>query len=217
MTDALYIIGKAPRCGLAKTRLANSLGEEAALDLYRGFLRDLAARFRTLPHRFGWYVTPPDAWPDFERIVGHFAHVLVQPEGDLAARQSAFFARASARGEPRAILLAADSPQVPVVTIADAFERLDRSDVVFGPTLDGGYYLVGMRGFHPIIDGVPMGTATVYRDILARCRERGLRVEEVASEFDIDTVDDLAHLRPLLTQRADLGATAEAMRRHGLG
>ena len=43
--DRLYIAAKAPRPGLAKTRLARGIGEEAALALYRGFLSDLAARF----------------------------------------------------------------------------------------------------------------------------------------------------------------------------
>lgn len=54
MTHRHYFAAKAPRAGLAKTRLACSIGNAAALDLYRGFLRDLAARFASAPFPFGW-------------------------------------------------------------------------------------------------------------------------------------------------------------------
>ena len=66
MHDALYIAAKAPRAGLAKTRLGRHIGHPAAIGLYRAFLRDLSARLVSVPARcgctLGWYITPPDAW-----------------------------------------------------------------------------------------------------------------------------------------------------------
>ena len=60
--NALYIAAKAPRPGLAKTRLARGIGQRTAIDLYRAFLRDLGARFAAPAARgafsLGWYITP---------------------------------------------------------------------------------------------------------------------------------------------------------------
>ena len=89
VSDALYIIAKAPRVGLAKTRLGRAIGDEAAIVLYKAFLRDLAARFADAPFECGWYLTLPDAWDDISPLVGpgREARVLFQKEGDLTERQ----------------------------------------------------------------------------------------------------------------------------------
>src|SRR4028118_2420696 len=104
MADALYIIAKAPRVGLAKTRLGLVIGHESAIALYKAFLQDLAARFVDGPFECGWYVTPPDAWEEISTLVGwgeREARVLFQKEGDLTARQREFFRGAAAGGEGR--------------------------------------------------------------------------------------------------------------------
>ena len=61
MADALYIIAKAPRVGFAKTRLGRVIGHEAAVTLYKVFLRDLGARFADAPFECGWYSVQPGA------------------------------------------------------------------------------------------------------------------------------------------------------------
>jgi hypothetical protein len=61
MADALYIIAKAPRVGFAKTRLGRVIGHEAAVTLYKAFLRDLGARFADAPFECGWYSVQPGA------------------------------------------------------------------------------------------------------------------------------------------------------------
>ncbi len=219
MSAALYIAAKAPRPGLAKTRLGRAIGHDAAVALYRAFLRDLAARFAAAPFAVGWYVTPPDAWPEIAPLVGpagRRARVLAQGDGDWTARQRALFRGAAARGEGRTVLIASDSPQVAVAAVAAAFRQLDRHDLVLGPVHDGGYYLIGMRGWHDVFGGIPMGTGTVRRDIAARARRAGLAVGRVAPTFDIDEAGDLRHLRRLLPGRADLAATRAALQALGL-
>src|SRR4051794_23651043 len=129
---ALYIAAKAPRPGFAKTRLGQHLGHPAAISLYRAFLRDLGRRLAAIPARcactLGWYVTPPEAWDEiapFAAPVGSGpVRVLAQGPGDWTVRQEALFAGAAARGEERTILVASDTPQLPVETIADAFRQL---------------------------------------------------------------------------------------------
>jgi len=208
VTNTLYIAAKAPRVGLAKTRLGRSIGHESAIALYKAFLQDLAARFAGAPFRCGWYVTPPDAWPEIAPLVATRgeAQVLLQGGGDWTRRQRDLFYGAAERGEERVILTASDSPHLTVEVVAHAFSELDRHDLVFGPTYDGGYYLVGMRSYHDVLHNVEMGTNTVMDEISAQAERAGLSVGSVETTFDVDEVEDLEYLWPV-TARADLAAT----------
>jgi len=213
MSDSLYIAAKAPRIGLAKTRLGSSIGHEAAIALYRAFLQDLAARFADAPFRCGWYVTPPDAWPEIASLVSARgrARVLFQGEGDWTKRQSELFYAAAECGEERVILIASDSPHLTVEVIWKAFGELDRHPLVFGPTYDGGYYLIGMRGYHDILGGIRMGTDSVLDEIYVRAGQSGLSVGSVETTFDVDEAEDLRHLWRLAATRTDLAATRSAL------
>jgi rSAM/selenodomain-associated transferase 1 len=219
INDTLYIAAKAPRAGLAKTRLGQAIGHERAVALYASFLRDLAARFAHAPFALGWYITPPDAWPELAPLVDAArgeARVLAQGEGDWTARQRDLFRGAAARGEERVILVASDSPHLTVDIVNAAFRALDRHELVVGPTHDGGYYLIGMRGWHDVLQGIPMSTRTVLGDIAARAEASGLSVGRVEPLFDIDEEDDLTQLRSLVRVRADLPATRAALAACGL-
>ncbi len=219
MKDALYIAAKAPRERITKTRLGRAIGHDNAVVLYRAFLRDLALRFADAPFALGWYVTPSDAWTDIAPLVGHrgrAARVSIQGEGDWTERQRQLFRECAARGEERAVLVASDSPHLTVEVVEEAFRHLDAHDLVFGPTYDGGYYLIGMRGFHDILNGIPMSTGTVLDDITHRAGEAGLSVGWVETTFDIDEVYDLEQLGQLAAMRADLAATHAALEALGL-
>lgn len=211
VSGVLYVAAKAPRPGLCKTRLARAIGDERACALYRAFVRDLAARFAWATFPVGWYVTPPDAWLDLADLVGPSAWVLLQGEGDWTARQRQLFRGAAARGESRVVLVASDSPQLKVETIETAFEELDRHDVVIGPVHDGGYYLIGMNGWHDVLAGVRMSTGRVHDEIVARARGQGLSVGAVEVSFDVDEAEDLARLADEAGRRDDMPATRAAL------
>ena len=208
--ERLYIAAKAPRPGLAKTRLAAAIGDEAALSLYRAFLTDLAARFCDGPFPLGWYVTPADAWTELATICGAGADVLVleQRDGDWTERQRRLFQGMPARGETRTVLTASDSPHMPREVVADAFDKLERHDVVLGPVHDGGYYLIGMNGPHDVLAGVRMSTSSVFDEIEARCARQGLSLALVQPTFDVDEVGDLDRLSGALD---DCPATRAAL------
>lgn len=218
MTDRLYIAAKAPRPGLAKTRLAARVGDAAALAVYRAFLTDLAARFCDGPVPMGWYVTPADAWDQLREICGDRdgVRVLDQGEGDWTTRQRRLFAGMPARGETRCVLAASDSPHLPREIVVEAFRLLESHNVVLGPVFDGGYYLIGMNGPHDVLDGIPMSTATVFEQIVERCRRLGLTVGLVEATFDVDGADDLRRLAEELARRDDCPATVAAVRALGL-
>lgn len=210
MTDAMYIIARAPRPGFAKTRLGNSIGHECAVFLYKAFLADLASRFSEAPFPVGWYVTPPGSWPEFSRIVGESERVVFQKDGDLTRRQRDFFLGAEERGEGRLVLMAADSPHVGVEAVSEAFRLLDERDIVLGPTYDGGYFLVAMSRPHDVFEA-PMSTGTELGDVIKRAERARLSVGLLEATFDIDEAEDLRHLVGLASEREDLAATRAAL------
>lgn len=216
MSDALYVIARAPRVGFAKTRLGRTIGHERAIVLYRAFLRDLATRFSNSPFALGWYVTPPGAWPEISTLTGETGRVLFQGEGDLTERQRRLFQGAASRGEERTVLIASDSPHLTVDVVEEAFRHLDRQDLVFGPTYDGGYYLIGMRGYHDVLRETPMSVGTELDRLIARARLFGLSVGLLEATFDVDVAEDLSHLLPLALERPDLRATRDALESLGL-
>ena len=229
--DVLYVAARAPRPGFAKTRLGREIGHSRAAALYAACLRDLAARLSRAPFRVGWYFTPDNGWTELESLVATVRRpwsmrgpILSQPPGDWTHRQRALFSTARSRNERRTILIASDSPQLGLDTIADAFERLARDELVLGPTHDGGYYLVGMRipvdsvATRPweALAGVQMSTGTVLDEILSRAAGLGLRTSLLAPSFDVDERADLDRLIPLALRRDDLAATRTVLETLGL-
>jgi rSAM/selenodomain-associated transferase 1 len=213
MTPTLWIAAKAPRPGEVKTRLARRIGGEASARLYAAFLRDLGARFAGAPFAVGWYVAP-GAWPEISRALGRAATdaaVLEQHGRDWTERQRHLFRSLADGGGGPAVLVASDSPQLEPRTVLEAFRLLRTHDVVLGPVRDGGYYLIGMRGWHDVLAGIEMSTATACEEIASRARRLGHAVALVETTFDVDEASDLELLRPLVARRGDLVNTAAAL------
>jgi uncharacterized protein len=94
-------------------------------------------------------------------------------------------------------IVSSDIPGIPAGSLDRAFAFLDEgADVVLGPALDGGYWLVAMREFHaePLRE-IPWSTPAVLAVTLERCRAAGLRAELLEPWRDLDTAVDLAFLR----------------------
>jgi glycosyltransferase A (GT-A) superfamily protein (DUF2064 family) len=87
--------------------------------------------------------------------------------------------------------------------IEEAFEALDRFDLVMGPSVDGGYYLIGMRKYHKnLFEDIPWSTAGVLETTIARARQAGHLVKLLPRWRDIDTLDDLLWLQGELSTSA---------------
>lgn len=193
----LLLIGaKYPLPGLAKTRLARTLGEARALDLYRDFLLDLADRYRGATYAVCWLYTPAEA--PFAALVGDGFGFLAQVGPNWTERQRHAFRWASEAGYRDVVVIGADAPQDPASVVEAAFAALEAHDVALQPTVDGGYQLLGVRGGHDVLDGVVMSTGEVAHNIQERCRRLGLSVALLPPTFDVDEEADLRLLRAAL-------------------
>lgn len=224
----LLIAAREPAPGMTKTRLGATIGMARAAALYRAFLVDLAARFTPRPDvdwgfDVGWAYTPPEV--DFAATLERIgcgrppaAVRLVPQEGDgWASRQANLLRWGAEHGYGAVVLIASDSPQVSLAAVRVAFAALACSDLALGRTLDGGYYLIGMRGYHDVLSGVPMSSASAADALLARAATLGLGVAELPQTFDVDEEADLEHLRTALAPDGELApATWAALGRLGL-
>jgi uncharacterized protein len=217
--DALAVIAKEPVAGLAKTRLVPALGEAGAARAAAAMLADTLAAVRTAGAEPWLCFTPAEAEERLARMAPGFG-LLAQEGGDLGDRLAACLARLLAAGADRVAIVGADTPHVPAATYRRAFALLGRADVVLGPALDGGYYLVAARAARPeLFVGVPMGTEVVLSETLARAARAGLAVALLPPLRDLDRVEDLAAALAageLAGAPATLAAAAELLANAGV-
>lgn len=84
------------------------------------------------------------------------------------------------------MLIASDSPHLGIEVGAAAFQALEDHDLVLGPTYDGGYALIGVRGGHDVLDGIEMSRSDVVDRIRARAHALNLRTAMLPATFDVD-------------------------------
>ena len=191
----LVIMAKAPKPGVVKTRLAQSLPLAAVVELYRCLLDDTMALARSLDDVEVAIMCPASDVEDLSRTVGDSIPIVAQSGDGLAAGLTSVFAHFAAAGHRRIVAFNSDSPHLPASVLKSAFRALAQRDVVIGPTHDGGYYLVGATAPHPgLFAGDGLGTTNAYEALLGRVRALGLSVSLTDPFYDIDVADDLTRL-----------------------
>jgi rSAM/selenodomain-associated transferase 1 len=190
---AVAMLVKAPRAGLVKTRLARDVGDACAVDLYRRIGRNVAASAARAGTLTVWF-TPEDAESEVRAWLGD-REFRPQGPGDLGQRMQRAVAYHLARGDGQVIVIGGDCPGVTESVVRKAATRLATTDVVLGPSLDGGYYLLGLKSQEPsLFADIPWSTDRVLQVTESRCRARNLRLERLAPLRDLDSVEDLRAL-----------------------
>jgi uncharacterized protein len=160
------------------------------------------------------------------------AELIDQGKGGLGARMARALRQYSNRG---AVLLGTDTPSLPSHLLAGSVALLRRVPVVIAPSLDGGYYLVGVRGVLPdIFKAITWSRGSVLSQTIARLSRDGIRYALGPAWYDIDRWSDVellaAHLELLArptrtpfrrgsrrpTASIPCPATATVLRRLGL-
>lgn len=191
----LVVVAKAPVPGTVKTRLVPHLSPKEATDLYRCFLQDRITTIQSLTGvALAIAYTPADARDAFVPFCQNGLRLFPQKGKNLGERLNNIFVEKLADGFNAVSIIDSDTPDLPVSAIQASFTRLmsDRTDVVFGPCYDGGYYLVGMRRPHPeLFANIPWSTDKVLANTLERAMDLGVRADLLSRWNDLDTIDDL--------------------------
>ena len=190
MTKRLLIVFyKNPILGKVKTRLAKSIGDQAALEIYQ----ELVARTRRevgqvqadIAIYYANHINEADDWnPSYFK--------KAQSGADLGTRMFNAIRDGFERGYESVCLVGTDIYQLSAKIINEAFEQLDKYDVVLGPAKDGGYYLIGMNELNANIFKLSAwSTSQVLEETLTIVYEEGKSYSLLKPLNDIDIEEDL--------------------------
>ena len=195
----LVIMAKAPRPGMVKTRLSQSLPSPAVTELYRCLLEDTVALAKSLNGVEVAVMCPAPDVEELTRLLGNTVQIVPQKDEGLAAGLTSVFAHFTAAGQHHVIAFNSDSPHLAPSVLHNAFEILAMHDVVVGPTHDGGYYLVGAKAAYPtLFENDGLGTRSALERLLARTKALELSTHLTEPFYDIDVAGDLIRLAPEL-------------------
>ena len=195
----LILFGRYPVPGQTKTRLIPDLGPIGAADLQRRLTeKSLAAIMNG--DRLPWPVTFCHAGGrprQVRRWLGRYS-IDFEPQagGTLGARMQSAIYRALNGTDDHVVLVGTDIPRLSAVHLHKAFDALNRSDLVIGPSRDGGYWLIGMRRKAAVFDHIEWGTTRVFSQTMASADRLGLSTALLPELNDIDTAADLNDWQP---------------------
>ncbi len=186
--NLLLIFTRNPELGKAKTRLAKSVGDETALEIYKFLLGKTKEVTQNLTCDKAVYysvkVRDNDIW-DANTYQKH------QQKGeDLGARMQNAFQNSFDTGYEKTLIIGSDLYDLTPNHINEALKKLDDNDVVIGPAEDGGYYLLGMKKLQPhIFENKTWGTSSVRKDTLEDLKKVNVHLLEELN--DVDVIEDI--------------------------
>lgn len=186
----LMIFVKNPIEGSVKTRLGASIGSTNALQIYKKLLAHTrAVASSTNCKRQVWYSTMIDRRDEWDEKL---FDKRLQKGDDLGERMAAAFHKAFDDGHERVVIIGSDCFDLAPGHLQKAFKELETKDAVIGPSLDGGYYLLGLSQHHErLFRNVEWSTSRVYDQTVSRFRELGISYSILEPLNDIDTIEDL--------------------------
>ncbi len=198
MTGALIVFAREPFAGKVKTRLAADIGGHRAADIYAQLLsRTLDLVERSQFRMRYMFVADTDETDYFAaRLVAKTWQIRTQCQGDIGQRMHHAIESVLPHHD-FVVLIGSDIADCEIADLDQAWTSLSDAinTAVVGPSVDGGYWLIGLREPQAnIFHDMPWSTGRVFRTTVSRMEELGLEVCCLAPRHDIDVVEDLRHL-----------------------
>lgn len=193
----ILVFAKAPVPGEVKTRMIPALDGEAAADLHARLTRHaLAAATSARLAPVDLWCAPHTGHPFFAQLAREFPIGLHRQQGEDLGRRMGHALQTALQSAPYALVMGTDCPTLGAGALRQALAMLCAgSDGVIGPAADGGYVLLGLRRYHPLVfDGIDWGTGRVLEATRTRLRQLGWQWRELAQHNDIDRAEDLEHV-----------------------
>ena len=189
MTKNLIIVFvRNPELGKVKTRLSKTIGDKDALKIYTILLKHTeSVLHRVSSYKVVYYseeIQYNDLWSDTQYQKKR------QKGNDLGARMQNAFETAFKEGHEKVVIVGSDLFDLKPTHIENAFKSLENNEVVLGPSLDGGYYLLGMKKMHSVVfKNKQWGTDSILESTLKNLEQKNVKLLEALD--DIDTFEDL--------------------------
>lgn len=194
----LLFFVKNPERGKVKSRLAAEIGDDSAVSLYKNLVVQMLSTLKEGTFPLYIYFFPKNAQKPIRNWLGREYLYIPQNGKDLGERMRNGFIDGFAMGYKRAVLIGSDIPDLPMKYIEEAFKSLKEMDAVIGPAFDGGYYLIGFKDktFSPqVFEGIAWGTENVFDETMKKLKRFRRAVYTLPYLSDIDTAEDLKHLK----------------------
>ncbi len=194
--ECLIVFTRYPEPGKTKTRLIPALGAEGAATLQRQMTEQKLVEVNKLQAFYPIAVEIHFAGGNEQLMQEWLGSNLIyrqQSEGDIGCRMAAAFQASFTAGMDRVALIGIDCPDLNAQLMAEAFQALREHDLVLGPALDGGYYLIGLRRLIPqLFSGIRWSTAEVLPQTLTIAQRLELVVAKLRCLSDVDCPEDLS-------------------------
>lgn len=196
MNSHLIVFARYPVPGKTKTRLIDQLGGDGAAALQDAMTRHTLAQvagFLGIPGTESEIRFAGGQITEMAEKYGHQWNYAPQGDGDLGQRlcraiQQAFDGRAA-----RVVVIGTDCPEVTAASLTTAFDALREHDLVLGPAVDGGFYLLGLRRPRAnLFAGIDWGTDAVLHQMLDAAERSRLSIHILAPLRDVDRPEDLS-------------------------
>lgn len=193
----IMVFVRNPELGRVKTRLAKSIGDQAALEIYKILSKHTSKIISEIDS--DQLIFYSDKIQDNDIWTATNCKKQIQTKGDLGQKMLAAFQYGFSLGYQKIIIIGSDLYSLRPKHIESAFEQLENYDVVIGPALDGGYYLLGLNFIIPkIFKQKQWSTSSVLKETLSDLKEFNVNLLEPLN--DIDTYEDLKKEPQLLKQ-----------------
>tara|TARA_B100001059_G_scaffold115313_1_gene115604 strand:+ start:276 stop:875 length:600 start_codon:yes stop_codon:yes gene_type:complete len=195
--NLIIVFVRTPELGKVKTRLARAIGDQAALTIYKLLLKHTATVLHELSFDKVVYYSEKIENNDFWEA--SLFEKKLQKGADLGERMQQAFETAFDRGYKKVLIIGSDLFELTSTLIISALEALETYDISIGPSLDGGYYLLGMKELHPaVFKNKKWGANSVLKNTLRDLKQQNVKLLEALN--DIDTFEDLQQQPELLNK-----------------
>ncbi|HLF64306.1 MAG TPA: TIGR04282 family arsenosugar biosynthesis glycosyltransferase [Saprospiraceae bacterium] len=192
MSNALVIFVKNPIPGKVKTRLAAEIGEDRARDIYLWLLQHTRDVTSDLP------VTKYVYYSDFIQEDDIWSADLYEKRlqtGELLGERMHNAITEVLQHQRQVVLIGSDSADLDTQIVSYAFEVLHYVDIVIGPAMDGGYYLIGCKAPQPkIFEGIAWSTSEVFTNTRNLLLKMHLDFKLLPQRSDIDSPEDITRM-----------------------
>jgi hypothetical protein len=193
----LIVFTRYPEIGKVKTRLIPALGAEKATNLHCQMSEYTLTQVRKLrslvPISVEVHFDGGNGQQEMQQWLGSDLIYKPQSSGDLGSRIVHSLCGAFQDGCAHVVVIGTDCPGLNPELMKQAFHCLLSCDLVIGPAIDGGYYLIGLREFIPeLFYGISWGTAEVLKQTIEIAKRLELSVVYLPSLADVDRLEDLS-------------------------
>ncbi len=203
MKEALLIFIKNPELGKAKTRLAATLGDKKALEIYHYLLAHTRQVSLDLPVKrklyYSSFIDKNDLWSN-----SAYDKYLQDQSPDLGQKMYSAFLENYNEGIPRALIIGSDCLDLTPEILTEAYNLLSKKEAVIGPAKDGGYYSIGfnfermgkesIHALQKLFLNKSWSHEKVFSEAISAFQELEIDYFEMPTLSDVDLEEDIKHL-----------------------